>query len=146
MKVSAVICLKKIVLFLLIVLIFSIGTYCVAVADFSSGWKGFKVGVYGNYSDGIFEINGLRFDKIVGDISARFSIKNLTYEERSLAVNLALFNKDKELLIAIQYVPEKSITAKRTLREINLKIPGSGEVFYQIRYFQISIVERIEKD
>ncbi|MDO8136243.1 MAG: hypothetical protein Q6354_01275 [Candidatus Brocadiales bacterium] len=112
-------------------------------ADASTGWRGFNLGVQGGLSDGIFSLEKFEFNRL-GDVSAEVKIKNIGKEDASVALSIALFDSEKSLLTSVCFTPH--FLRPRDTEHAILELPGSGEVFSKIKYYQLSIVERREKE
>lgn len=112
-----------------------------ACADISTGWRHFVVGIQEDVFDDVFKVENVEFLKN-GDLRAKVRIRNRGQTEASIALSIAFFGKDKELLAAISFAPHFLMGGDTEHAE--LEIPGGGEAYKDIRYYQISIVEREE--
>lgn len=112
-----------------------------ACADISTGWRHFVVGVQEDVFDDVFKVENIEFLKN-GDLRAKVRIRNRVQTEASIALSIAFFGKDKELLAAVSFAPHFLMGGDTEHAE--LEIPGGGETYKDLRYYQISIVEREE--
>lgn len=126
------------VLLSLFVLTLANKTVC---ADISTGWRSFVVGVQEDVFDDVFKLENIEFLKN-HDLRAKVRIRNRSKTEASIALSIAFFDKYKELLTAISFAPPFLMGGD--VEHATLEIPGGGEVYNRIRYYQISIVEREE--
>ena len=112
-----------------------------ACADISTGWRHFVLGIQEDVFDDVFKAENIEFLKN-GDLRAKVRIRNRGQTEASIALSIAFFGKDKELLAAVSFAPHFLLGGDTEHAE--LEIPGGGEAYKDIRYYQISIVEREE--
>ena len=112
-----------------------------ACADVSTGWRHFVSGVQEDVNDDIFKVENIDFLKN-HDLRVKVRIRNRSKTEASIALSIAFFGRDKDLLAAVSFAPHFLMGGD--IEHAELEIPGGGEVFKDIRYYQISIVERAE--
>ncbi|MHC4198044.1 MAG: hypothetical protein ACYSRP_09090 [Planctomycetota bacterium] len=112
-----------------------------AVADVSTSWRHFVLGVQEDVQDEIFKVENIDFLKN-HDLRVKVRIRNRGKSEASIALSIGFFGRDKELLTAISFAPHFLMGGDTEHAE--LEIPGGGEAYKEIRYYQISIVERAE--
>jgi hypothetical protein len=112
-----------------------------AVADISTGWRHFVLGVQEDVQDDIFKVENIDFLKN-HDLRVKVRIRNRSKTEASIALSIGFFGRDKELLTAVSFAPHFLMGGDTEHAE--LEIPGGGKAYKQIRYYQISVVEREE--
>lgn len=135
------ICTVRIALTAFLLLFVTAAVNKTACADISTGWRHFVVGIQEDVFDDVFKVENVEFLKN-GDLRAKVRIRNRGQTEASIALSIAFFGKDKELLAAISFAPHFLMGGDTEHAE--LEIPGGGEAYKDIRYYQISIVEREE--
>lgn len=112
-----------------------------ACADVSTGWRHFVSGVQEDVNDKVFKVENIDFLKN-HDLRVKVRIRNRSKTEASIALSIAFFGRDKDLLAAVSFAPHFLMGGD--IEHAELEIPGGGEVFKDIRHYQISIVERAE--
>ncbi len=110
-----------------------------ACADISTGWRSFILGVQEDIYDDVFRIENIEFLKN-HDLRAKLRIRNRSKAEASIALSIGFFDREKELLTAVSFAPHFLMGGD--VEHAELEIPGGGEIYNHIRYYQISIVER----
>ncbi|MFQ5956519.1 MAG: hypothetical protein ACE5KK_01965 [Candidatus Brocadiales bacterium] len=93
-------------------------------------------------SDGTFAVEELRFLR-TGDVEAEVMVKNIGREEARVAVSIGLFDSQKLLLTTVSFSP--SLLQPDHTDRVTIEFLGSAEVLPQIKYYQLSIVERNER-
>ncbi len=111
------------------------------VADISTGWRHFVLGVQEDVLDDVFKVENIDFLKN-HDLRVKVRIRNRSKTEASIALSISFFGRDKELLAAVSFAPHFLMGGDTEHAE--LEVPGGGAVYKQIRYYQMSIVEREE--
>lgn len=112
-----------------------------ACADISTGWRHFVLGVQEDVFDDVFKLENIEFLKN-HDLRAKVRIRNRSKTEASIALSIAFFGRDKELLVAVSFAPHFLMGGD--IEHAELEIPGGGKAYKDMRYYQISIVEREE--
>ncbi|MFQ5861913.1 MAG: hypothetical protein ACE5IC_02220 [Candidatus Brocadiales bacterium] len=112
-----------------------------ACADISTGWRGFVLGVQEDIYDDVFKVENIDFLKN-GDLRVKARIRNKSRTEASIALSIAFFDREKALLVAVSFAPRFLMGGD--VEHAELDVPGGGEVYGRVRYYQISIVERAE--
>lgn len=111
-------------------------------AGVATGWRPFSLGIQEGISNGTFSVEGLEFLQ-KGDVVAKVKVKNIGKDEARMALSVALFDGDKYLLTTVSFSPH--LLRPRDEEHCSLEFSGSGEVFSQIKYYQMSIIRREEK-
>ncbi|MEE9584035.1 MAG: hypothetical protein V3W51_01010 [Candidatus Brocadiales bacterium] len=113
-----------------------------ARADMCTGWRDFsltgQLGIYG----GTFAVEGLKFFR-TGDVEAELKIKNIGREEARAAISIALFDSKRFLLTAVSFSPP--LLQPNDADRVSMEFFGSAEVLSEIKYYQLSVIERGEK-
>lgn len=112
-----------------------------AYADVSTGWRSFVLGVQEDVFDDIFKVENIEFLKN-HDLRTKVRIRNRGKTEASIALSIGFFDRDKSLLVAVNFAPRFLMGGD--VEHAELEIPGGGEIYNHIRYYQVSIVERAE--
>ncbi|MFQ5956521.1 MAG: hypothetical protein ACE5KK_01975 [Candidatus Brocadiales bacterium] len=112
-----------------------------ARADVSTEWRHFVLGVQEYVADEVFKVENIDFLKN-HDLRVKARIRNISKSEASIALSIAFFDRDKSLLTAVSFAPHFLMGGD--IEQAELEVPGGGEVYRRIRYYQISIVEREE--
>lgn len=92
--------------------------------------------------DGSFAVEELSFLR-AGDVEVEVKIRNIGREEARAAVTIALFDSKRRLLTAVSFSPP--LLQPNDMKHVTVEFLGSAEVFPEIRYYQLSIIERSEK-
>ncbi|HHT9120863.1 MAG TPA: hypothetical protein ACFYD3_10040 [Candidatus Hypogeohydataceae bacterium YC41] len=127
---------------LIIPLVFLLTLTTEAWSDASSGWRIFSLGAQEGLSNDLFALEKLELVR-PADVMVKIKVKNIGKEEASFTLSIAFFDSDKNLLTVWNYAPH--FLRPRDEEYATLEIPGSGEVFPRIKYYQVSIVKRREK-
>lgn len=111
-------------------------------ANATTGWRDFSLTAQDGIYDGNFVVEGLSFFR-TGDIKAKVEVRNIGREEARVAVTIALFDSKRLLLTAASFSPP--LQQPNEARGVTVEFLGSAEVFTEIRYYQLSIIERGER-
>lgn len=125
-----------------VVLLFFILTVVgkIAYANISTGWRDFVPGTQEFIADDVFRVEHIEFLRN-DDLRVKAWIRNRSKTEARISLNIAFFDQDKLLLVDINFAPS-GFLMPGDIEHTQLEVPGNGNVYQNIRYYQISIVER----
>ncbi len=113
-----------------------------ACADMSTGWRDFGLTAQEGSYGGTFAVDGLKFFR-TGDVKVELKIKNIGREEARAAISIALFDSKRFLLTAVSFSP--SLLQPSDSDQVSMEFLGSAEVLSEIKYYQLSVIERGER-
>ncbi len=111
-------------------------------ADTCTGWRNFSLSPQEGIYNGTFAVEKLSFLR-AGDVKAEVEIRNIGREEARVAISIALFDSKRLLLTAVSFSPP--LLQPNSTDQVTVEFLGSAEVLPEIRYYQLSIVERSER-
>lgn len=111
-------------------------------ADVCTGWRDFSLTAQEDFYSDAFAVEDLKFFR-TGDVQAELKVRNVGREEGRAAVSIALFDSRRFLLTTVSFSPP--LLQPNGMEQVSVEFMGSAEVLSEIKYYQLSIIERGER-
>lgn len=111
-------------------------------ADVCTGWRDFGLTAQEDFYSDTFAVEDLKFLR-TGDVQAALKIRNFGREEARAAISIALFDSNRFLLTTVSFSPP--LLQPNDADKVSVEFLGSAEVLPEIKYYQLSIIERGER-